>query len=88
MSGKEHTYGNGEVTIVWKKELCIHSTRCWKGLHAVFRPGERPWIRPEGAATKEIIAQVKQCPSGALSFRMDNVPAAPEHGTSGQQDPG
>ncbi|MDQ3100567.1 MAG: (4Fe-4S)-binding protein [Bacteroidota bacterium] len=32
----------GEVTVVWKKELCTHSTRCWKELHAVFQPGERP----------------------------------------------
>ena len=67
----EHSYSNGEVSIVWKKHLCIHSKRCWKGLPAVFKPGERPWIRPEGATTEEIIAQVTHCPSGALSFRMD-----------------
>ena len=66
----EHTYSNGEVTIVWKKDLCTHSTRCWKGLRTVFKPGERPWIDPKGATTEEIIAQVKQCPSGALSTRM------------------
>jgi len=43
---KEHTYTNGEVTIVWKQDLCIHSTNCWKGLGDVFKPGERPWIVP------------------------------------------
>lgn len=68
---KEHDYSNGEVTIVWKPDLCIHSKRCWKGLHAVFQPGQRPWIKPEGGTTEAIIAQVKQCPSGALSFRMN-----------------
>ncbi|MBL7963473.1 MAG: (4Fe-4S)-binding protein [Flavobacteriales bacterium] len=66
---KEHTYTNGEVTIVWKKELCSHSKRCWTGLPGVFKPGERPWIRPEGASTEAIVAQVAQCPSGALSIR-------------------
>lgn len=66
---KEHTYSNGELTIIWKKELCIHSTRCWRGLNSVFRPGERPWIKPEGAGTEAIRSQIDQCPSGALSYR-------------------
>lgn len=68
---KEHTYSNGEVTIVWKANLCIHSKRCWKGLGEVFKPGQRPWIDAQGASTERIIAQIRQCPSGALSYRMD-----------------
>lgn len=64
---KVKEYTNGEVTIVWKPELCIHSKKCIEGLPAVFEYGARPWIKPEGAATDEIIAQVKTCPSGALS---------------------
>jgi uncharacterized Fe-S cluster protein YjdI len=65
-------YTNGEVTIVWKNEQCIHSTLCWKGLNAVFNPTERPWINPEGAPTEVIVEQVKKCPSGALSYFMNN----------------
>jgi uncharacterized Fe-S cluster protein YjdI len=64
-------YANGEITIVWKPTVCIHSTLCWKGekgLRDVFNPAEKPWIKPEGAATDAIIQRVKQCPSGALSF--------------------
>ena len=64
-------YTNGEETIVWKPDVCIHSTICWKaatGLPGVFNPAERPWIKPEGASTTEIVAQVKKCPSGALSY--------------------
>src|SRR5688572_6601346 len=67
-------YSNGEVTIVWKNELCIHSTICWKqatGLPEVFNPAERPWIKPEGASTNNIISQVDKCPSGALSYFMN-----------------
>lgn len=37
----------------------------------MFKPGERPWIIPEGATTHRIIAQIDQCPSGALSYRMN-----------------
>ena len=61
-------YSNGEVTIVWKTELCAHSGICARGLANVFKPKERPWIDANGATSDEIVAQVKQCPSGALSF--------------------
>ncbi|MFL5742259.1 MAG: (4Fe-4S)-binding protein [Flavisolibacter sp.] len=67
----QKTYSNGEVTIVWKPSLCIHSTICWKestGLPEVFDPRKRPWINLEGSGTEAIVMQVKKCPSGALSF--------------------
>ena len=70
MAEKKHCYSNGEVTIVWKAHLCTHASRCWQGLPEVFKPGERPWIHPGGADTDQIIAQVKKCPSGALSYVM------------------
>jgi uncharacterized Fe-S cluster protein YjdI len=68
MPKETHRYTNGEVTIVWTPKMCIHSTLCWKGLIEVFNPRERPWIKPEGAPTEKIIEQVKLCPSGALSY--------------------
>lgn len=61
-------YTNGEVTVVWQPDVCIHSTFCWKGLNEVFNPQKRPWIDMDGASTERIIEQVKKCPSGALSF--------------------
>ena len=69
-------YSNGEVTIVWKPSICIHSTICWRGkngLPQVFNPAESPWIKPEGAATSRIIEQVNKCPSGALSSFMNDA---------------
>lgn len=62
-------YSNGETTIVWKPELCIHSGVCVKTLPTVYNPKERPWIKPENATTQEIIDQVAKCPSGALSIK-------------------
>lgn len=73
MPEKSHKYSNGEVTIVWKPESCIHSTLCWKGLKEVFNPAKRPWIEPNGASTERIIEQVRKCPSGALSYFMNNA---------------
>jgi len=61
-------YTNGEVTIVWKPDKCIHSAVCFRGLGDVFHPQELPWITPEKSTTPKIVGQVKKCPSGALSY--------------------
>ncbi|MFH4964970.1 (4Fe-4S)-binding protein [Gaetbulibacter sp. M235] len=61
-------YTNGEVTIVWNAEKCIHSAICVKGLPNVFKPKEKPWIKIDNASTEALINQVKNCPSGALSY--------------------
>ena len=64
-------YSNGEVTVVWKPDLCIHSGNCVRGLKEVFNSQKRPWININGAATERIVEQVKKCPSGALSCFMN-----------------
>jgi uncharacterized Fe-S cluster protein YjdI len=65
------TYTNGEVTVVWKAGLCQHSAICLRGLPKVFDPRNRPWVNPQGASTDEIVTQVQKCPSGALSYLMN-----------------
>jgi len=70
--GKIKEYSNGEVTVVWKPNLCIHSTNCINGLPNVFDLNKRPWINAEGAGSDEIISQVNKCPSGALSYFINN----------------
>jgi uncharacterized Fe-S cluster protein YjdI len=75
----EKQYTNGEITIVWKPDACIHSTLCWRGMIDVFNPKKRPWIDMEGADSEAVIAQVEKCPSGALSwFRNSDKEAQPE----------
>ena len=64
-------YSNGETTVVWEAEKCIHSAICAKGLPEVFQPRDRPWIKIDAANTETIINQVKQCPSGALRYYMN-----------------
>lgn len=69
-------YTNGEITVIWKPSVCIHSTICWKqatGLPDVFNPRVRPWINMEKAASRQIEEQVSKCPSGALSFYYNNA---------------
>jgi uncharacterized Fe-S cluster protein YjdI len=76
-------YTNGEVTIVWKPSLCIHSRNCFTGLHEVFHPQDLPWITPENSTTQKIVDQIKKCPSGALSYFMNS-----DEGKSTEAEPG
>jgi uncharacterized Fe-S cluster protein YjdI len=68
---KSKEYSNGEVTIVWKPDVCIHSGICVKGLGEVFKPKEKPWIKIDAATSEALVKQVKACPSGALSYYMN-----------------
>ena len=65
---KTKEYSKGELTVVWKPDLCYHSGNCVKGLPSVFKPDEKPWIQVDGATADAIMAQVDNCPSGALSY--------------------
>lgn len=69
-------YSNGEITIVWRPDKCIHSGNCVKGLSQVFKPDSKPWIQVENASTDQLRKQVKECPSGALSYYMNNESAS------------
>jgi uncharacterized Fe-S cluster protein YjdI len=64
-------YSNGEITIKWQPKLCKHAGVCVKMLPKVYKPKEKPWINIENASTSELIEQIDQCPSGALSYTKD-----------------
>lgn len=63
-------YSNKEVTVIWKPKLCIHAAVCVKTLPEVYKPDEKPWILPENASGEALIAQIKKCPSGALTYKV------------------
>lgn len=64
-------YAKGELTVLWKPKICIHSGECVKRLPEVYNPDKRPWINVENASTEELREQIEACPSGALSYRME-----------------
>jgi len=72
MSGRKKTYSNQDITVIWKPDVCIHSTKCWKSSLAIFNPKRRPWIDMSAGTTEEIIKIVDNCPSGALSYERSN----------------
>ncbi len=66
-------YSNGEVTIVWQSGKCIHSGNCVRTNPNIFKPKEQPWINLENDTTENIIEAVKKCPSGALSYFLNEA---------------
>ncbi|PIQ47037.1 MAG: hypothetical protein COW03_17100 [Cytophagales bacterium CG12_big_fil_rev_8_21_14_0_65_40_12] len=64
-------YSNGELTVIWKPAKCIHAAECVKALPEVYNPAEKPWIKAENASTQALKDQIAKCPSGALSYKMN-----------------
>ncbi len=79
-------YSNGEVTVVWKPGLCMHSAICFKGLPEVFDPRSRPWINMGETESQRIVEQVKKCPSGALSYYFSEESAGPGQPPAGEEE--
>ena len=61
-------YTNGEITVFWKADMCIHSANCLMGMPRVFNSKRKPWINLAGADSKEIMKTVDTCPSRALTY--------------------
>lgn len=66
-------YPGRNIVIHDNRGVCSHSGHCINGLPSVFKRKTRPWIDPDGASPQEIIAVIRQCPSGALSYSIDGV---------------
>ena len=70
---RRESYAGKRITIHDNRQLCAHAGFCTDRLASVFRMGSEPWIDPDGAAAQEIVATIRKCPSGALSYSIDGV---------------
>jgi CDGSH-type Zn-finger protein len=70
---RRESYAGRRITIHDNRQICSHAGFCTDRLASVFRMGKEPWIDPDGASTEEIVAAVRRCPSGALSYSIDGA---------------
>ena len=66
-------YFGAQIKVLDNRGVCDHNGACINFLPSVFRMGVRPWIYPDGDTPERIIELIKQCPSGALSYEIDDV---------------
>jgi CDGSH-type Zn-finger protein/uncharacterized Fe-S cluster protein YjdI len=72
---KLHAFDGKGIRVTWSKARCIHSAVCVRGIPGVFRPGTRPWVRPEAGDAERIAEVIQRCPTGALHYeRKDGGP--------------
>ena len=69
------TYPGQQLTIFDNRGVCQHSGLCTDRLATVFRTDAEPFVAPSGGRMDEIIRAVRDCPSGALSYAIDDVEA-------------
>lgn len=67
------SYIGKRITIHDNRQLCAHAGFCTDRLESVFRMHQEPWIDPDGASAEAIIETIRKCPSGALSYSIENV---------------
>ncbi|MDF1617514.1 glutamate synthase-related protein [Petrocella sp. FN5] len=67
------TYRGKKITIHDDRGICSHAGYCTDGLPKVFRMGTEPWIDPDAESVEKVIETIKKCPSGALSYTIDDV---------------
>jgi len=78
---RRDSYRGKKITILDNRAICAHAGRCTDGLAAVFKLGSEPWIDPDGAGIEAIIETIQKCPSGALSYALEDV--EPRHPVRG-----
>lgn len=64
-------YKGKYITIVFDRYLCMGVGYCGE-LETVFGTHDEPIYEPDAAPVEDIIATIKRCPSGALSYIIGN----------------
>jgi CDGSH-type Zn-finger protein/truncated hemoglobin YjbI len=72
VADRRDTYPGLSLTVYDNRGICQHSGYCTDRLQVAFRVDQEPFVAPSGARMDEIMRAVRNCPSGALSYAIDN----------------
>ena len=73
LEDKKQAYIGSNITIYDNRSLCAHAGYCTDNLATVFRMKQEPWINSDAATIEDIITTIKKCPSGALSYSVNDA---------------
>ena len=80
-------YVGQQVAVLDNRGICQHSGYCTSRLATVFHLGQEPFVSPSGGRMDGIVRAVRDCPSGALSFAIDDVEARAQVDYAGHRVP-
>jgi CDGSH-type Zn-finger protein len=66
--GQTNEYAGQEITIVDNTDVCCRDRSCITGLPQVFETCD-----PNAASPEDIIRTIRQCPSGALTYKVGGI---------------
>jgi CDGSH-type Zn-finger protein/ferredoxin len=66
-------YAGREIAIDDNRSVCAHIGHCTERSPNVFRMNQEPWINPDGDPVAKTMATIKMCPSGALSYSLNQT---------------
>lgn len=72
-SNKVKDYTGKDITVHFESYLCRHAGECVLNSPEVFNVNERPWIQPKDYDPNKLIATIKKCPSGALTYSIKGI---------------
>jgi CDGSH-type Zn-finger protein/truncated hemoglobin YjbI len=75
VADRRDTYAGLSITVYDNRGICQHSGYCTDRIPLAFRVDREPFVAPSGARLDEIIRAVRNCPSGALSYAVDDQEA-------------
>jgi CDGSH-type Zn-finger protein/truncated hemoglobin YjbI len=80
-------YPGQQITVFDNRGICQHSGLCTDRLATAFRTDAEPFVAPSGGRLDEIIRAVRDCPSGALSYALDDAEARAQVDWDGTRPP-
>lgn len=71
-ASRRRGYSGSGVKVSFDASLCIHVGECLRLMPEVFDLRSRPWINLENADVQKVIDTVRNCPSSALQYELDD----------------
>jgi len=76
IADREDSYPGRQLTVTDNRGLCAHSGFCTDRAPTAFRAGEEPFVAAAGDRLDQLVLAAKDCPSGALGFRLAGIESA------------
>jgi len=73
MSKEIQNYKKNELEISYDPNICTHAANCVNNFPEIFNINEKPWINLDAATKDKLSEAVKNCPSGALKSKSNDL---------------